>query len=88
MGKYYFHFHVFEPFQLFFCLQRVRVYFGGLFGGNQKELADTANLFFNENWRDILKEIKPSVAEAFGEVYLQFFNKIFSTKPYEEFFLP
>jgi Haemolymph juvenile hormone binding protein (JHBP) len=63
-----------------------RVNFEGLFGERQKELADTTNLFFNENWRDIFTEIKPAIAEGFGGLYSDIFDKIFSSVPYNELF--
>jgi hypothetical protein len=50
-------------------------------------LADTANLFFNENGKDIVNEMKFALAEGFGNVFLDIFNKIVSSRPYEEFFL-
>jgi Haemolymph juvenile hormone binding protein (JHBP) len=64
-----------------------RVNFEGLFGERQKELADTTNLFFNENWREIIKEIKPAVSEALAVLYSDIFDKVFGTIPYEELFL-
>lgn len=46
------------------------------------------NLFVNENWREILKELQPAVEEvlgvAFGEVAQQFLKRI----PYKDLYIP
>lgn len=65
----------------------LKVHFDGLFGGKQKELQDTTNSFFNENWREIEKEIHPAITESVGKIYENLFNKLFGAIPYEEMFL-
>lgn len=65
---------------------RVSIHFGNLFNGN-RELGDTTNSFFNENWRDILKEIKPAVASAVADIYETLINNVFSSIPYDDMFL-
>lgn len=62
------------------------IYFGNLFNGN-KELGATTNSFFNENWKDILKEIKPAVGDAIGSIYESLINNVFGSIPYDEMFL-
>jgi Haemolymph juvenile hormone binding protein (JHBP) len=60
-----------------------RVNFEGLFNGN-KALGDSTNLFFNENWRDILKELKPALGQSFGSIYTTLINSVFGNIPYDE----
>ncbi|KAG5676048.1 hypothetical protein PVAND_005902 [Polypedilum vanderplanki] len=62
-----------------------KIVFENLFNGN-KELSDTFNLFINDNWRDILKEIKPAMSESIAAVYKQIINNIFGNIPYDELF--
>ena len=44
------------------------------------------NTFMNENWREIMKEVGPAVAEALGEFIKQVLNNIFSLVPRDEVF--
>jgi hypothetical protein len=62
------------------------VKFSNLFNGN-KDLGDTTNAFFNGNWREIMKEIKPALSESISAVYQSLINNVFSLFPYEEMFL-
>lgn len=66
---------------------RVNIHFEGLFNGN-KELGDTTNQFFNENWKDILKEIRPSISDAFNSVFVALINNVFGNIPYDDLFIP
>lgn len=74
-----------EKSKLNFDLNRLFVNFENLFNGN-KELGDTTNNFFNENWKDILKEIKPAVSESVGQVFESLISNVFTSIPYEDFF--
>lgn len=56
-----------------------------LFNGD-KALGDNMNLFLNDNWSDILKELKPSVTAAFAEVFIKILNGAFQNIPYNEMF--
>jgi len=46
------------------------------------------NVFLNENWRELLIELKPAIEEVFGtafkEIGQQFFNRI----PLDQIILP
>jgi hypothetical protein len=39
-----------------------------LFNGD-KALGDNMNLFLNENWRELLKELQPAIEEVFGQAF-------------------
>lgn len=45
---------------------------------------DQMNTFINENWSDILEELKPSISRSFGEAFRQIANRIFSRVPFEK----
>lgn len=39
------------------------------------------NVFLNENWQEILKELKPAISKAFGEAFRSIGNSVFSRIP-------
>lgn len=45
------------------------------------------NLFLNENWEIILKELKPAVKEALSTILTNIINSVFEKLPYNEMFL-
>ncbi|BES96742.1 JHBP [Nesidiocoris tenuis] len=51
-----------------------------LFNGN-KALSDNMNLFINQNWQEILQELRPSISKAFGEGFRQVANQVFTRLP-------
>ena len=57
--------------------------FENLFNGD-KALGDNMNLFLNENWQDILKELKPSISEALSQIFAALINAVFGKVPYNE----
>ena len=59
--------------------------FSNLFNGD-KALGDNMNLFLNDNWQDILKELKPAITEAFAKVFMYVINGVFSHIPYDMLF--
>lgn len=75
-----------EKSKLNFEAKNIHVTFGNLFNGN-KELGDSTNAFFNENWKLILKEIKPAVSESISSVYQSLVNNVFANIPYAEMFV-
>jgi hypothetical protein len=81
-GKSYLHV---DKSKLDFEPASVQVKFENLFNGN-KELSDTTNEFFNSNWRDIMKELKPAISKAILEIYLSLINNVFNNIPYDEMF--
>lgn len=60
--------------------------FDHLFNGDQA-LSDSTNVFLNENWKDILRELKPVLTKAIGGIYKGIADPIFRKFPYEELFL-
>lgn len=60
--------------------------FDRLFNGDQA-LSDSTNIFLNENWMDILKELKPVLTKAIGGIFKAIADPIFIKFPYDELFL-
>lgn len=60
--------------------------FENLFNGD-KLLSDSTNQFLNENWGDILKELKPVLTKAISGIYKTVAEPIFSKFPYADLFL-
>lgn len=56
-----------------------------LFNGD-KALGDNMNLFLNENWQDIYRELRASITSAFGKVFHTVIGHVFTKYPYEDFF--
>lgn len=75
-----------ERFQLDFDTTRLHMNFENLFNGD-KALGDNMNVFLNENWRDILTELKPAITFAVEEILKGLINRIFMKVPYNEIFL-
>lgn len=69
-----------------FFFNRLHLYFENLFNGD-KLLGDNMNRFLNENWQDILNELKPSVVEAFASIISNIVNSVFSKVSYDDIFL-
>lgn len=64
-----------------------RMYFkiDNLFNGD-KALGDNMNLFLNENWPDIFKEIKGAIGSAFGKIFKRVISDVFTKHPYDKYF--
>lgn len=60
--------------------------FGNLFKGD-KALGDNTNKFLNENWQDILNELKANLFDAFGQVVESLINSVFSKIQYKDLFI-
>lgn len=60
--------------------------FENLFNGD-KVLSDTTNQFLNQNWKEILNELKPVLTKTIGDIYKAISEPIFMKFPYEEIFL-
>ncbi|KAJ9577445.1 hypothetical protein L9F63_005946 [Diploptera punctata] len=71
---------------LTFDPEKFQIHLENLFNGN-KLLGDNMNRFMNENWRDILKDVGPAVAEAVGEYIRLVLNSIYKSVPYEDVFI-
>ncbi|XP_052834760.1 circadian clock-controlled protein daywake [Drosophila gunungcola] len=61
-------------------IKQFRIKLENLFGGN-KDLEDTANTLFNENWRDFYEVLRPAVEQTVSGVLLDRFKKTFAYVP-------
>lgn len=75
-----------SKFKLNFDTSRLHIYFENLFNGD-KALSDNMNLFLNENWQDILNELKPSFQDAFSQIINSLINGIFAKVAYSDIYL-
>ncbi|XP_052866956.1 protein takeout-like [Anopheles cruzii] len=69
-----------------FDTSRFYMDFTNLFNGD-KALGDNMNVFLNENWQDILKELKPAIAAAFTKIFEAVVSNVFNKVPYSELYL-
>lgn len=74
-----------EDFKFTFDTTRLQIKLENLFNGN-KQLSDSMNVFLNENWADILGELKPAIQQAFGAAFGDISNRIFRKVPYHTIF--
>lgn len=63
----------------------VFIHLDNLFNGD-KLLGDNMNRFLNENWKDIIKEVAPAVADALTEVYRATIGAMADLVPFEYIF--
>lgn len=63
---------------------RLTMRFENLF--NDKQLSDTMNAFLNENWQEILNELRPSLSETISQILISIISGTFSRIPYNEIF--
>ncbi|KAJ1531411.1 hypothetical protein ONE63_000092 [Megalurothrips usitatus] len=75
-----------ENFKFSLDTTRLRMQLDNLFNGN-KELSTQMNKFLNENWSEILQELKPAIQDAFGSAFREITNRIFIKVPYDNLFL-
>ncbi|CAO1387006.1 unnamed protein product [Diamesa hyperborea] len=75
-----------DKFKLSFDTRRLYMSFENLFNGD-KALGDNMNLFLNDNWQDILKELKPSISEALSQIFAALINAVFNKVPYNEIWI-
>lgn len=72
-------------FKLNMKIKKFIVYFENLF--NDVKISKQLNIFFNENWEDIFKELKDPICRGIEghirDVYSEVFNKV----PYDDLFL-
>lgn len=66
-------------------VEKMYISLENLFNGN-KELSDQMNIFLNENWSDILKELMPAIEGALQAVVKEIGSRLFNKVAYEEFF--
>lgn len=61
--------------------------FENLFNGD-KALGETTNKFFNENWSDILNELKLVFRDTIGGIMKNVIGSVFAAFPYADYFVP
>ncbi|KAJ9577448.1 hypothetical protein L9F63_005949 [Diploptera punctata] len=66
--------------------EKMSINLENLFHGN-KLLGDNMNRFMNENWKEIIKDVGPGMADALGEYIRQVLNNIYSLVPVENSFI-
>ncbi|KAG5872978.1 hypothetical protein JTB14_017035 [Gonioctena quinquepunctata] len=69
-----------------FTIEMVSFYFDNLFNGDD-ELGANTNKLLNEEWKSVLDELKPAIAETIATVASSIVNGIFDKIPYK-FLLP
>ncbi|XP_069702790.1 protein takeout-like [Periplaneta americana] len=60
-------------------------HFDNLFNGN-KLLGESTNKALNENWKEFWEELRPSMEDTFGKVFVHISNVIFSKVPEKNLF--
>lgn len=75
-----------DGFSLNFETDNMKTHLTNLFNGDEA-LGDSMNHLLNENWREILKEVKPAITYAIDEILKSIVNRIFYKVPYYECFL-
>lgn len=76
----------FSGVKLDFTTSRMHIQLSNLFNGDQL-LSDTTNKFLNENWSDILNELKPVLKKAIGDIVNGVVGPFFGKFPYAQLFL-
>lgn len=59
--------------------------FTNLFNGNE-QLGMNMNKFINENWREILDDLKMTIVDGFGNVFSTIINHVLNNFSYLEMF--
>ncbi|KAK9505256.1 hypothetical protein O3M35_009347 [Rhynocoris fuscipes] len=70
-----------------FDVDHMEVNYDNLFSGDPV-LGETMNAFLNENWRDILAEMTPSVEASFSSFFERIARKVFDEIPIDLIALP
>lgn len=64
----------------------MHINFTNLFNGNE-QLGNNMNKFMNENWKEILDDLKGTIVDGFGNVFSTIINHVFSNFAYNEMFI-
>lgn len=70
--------------KLLFAANGLTMKFENLF--NDKQLSETMNVFLNENWQEILNELRPSLSETMSQILISIVSGPFNRIPYNDFF--
>ncbi|VVC25554.1 Haemolymph juvenile hormone binding [Cinara cedri] len=68
-----------------FVVKNMNIKLTNLFNGD-KALGDNMNLFLNENWRDVLNELLPSIEKVFGIAFKDAGQQFFKNIPENQIF--
>ncbi|KAK9503384.1 hypothetical protein O3M35_009945 [Rhynocoris fuscipes] len=79
-GKQYYEISMLD---LDFQTDKVQFQFDNLFNGD-KTLGNQVNVFINENWKDVINELKPAIIQAFTTAFKSMGNNLFSRVPANE----
>ncbi|XP_049286339.1 uncharacterized protein LOC125765363 [Anopheles funestus] len=79
-------FYQVDKFKVHFDTSRFYMDFSNLFNGD-KALGDNMNVFLNDNWQDILKELKPAISAAFTKIFEAVVTNVFNKVPYNELYM-
>ncbi|KAL5245198.1 hypothetical protein ACI65C_012608 [Semiaphis heraclei] len=63
----------------------VKLHFSNLFNGN-KQLGDQTNRFINNNWKDLMVEIRPLLEDTVSSIILGFIKPVFETLSVDDVF--
>ncbi|XP_046663477.1 protein takeout-like isoform X2 [Homalodisca vitripennis] len=69
--------------KLVFDTSRLYVRMENLFNG-EKVLGDAMHQFMDENWRDVVKELGPAIADAIGSIFTLILTNIASVVPFKD----
>ncbi|XP_025200179.1 protein takeout-like [Melanaphis sacchari] len=74
-----------ESMELKFSTSRLYIQLENLFNGDQV-LGNNMNMFMNQNWRDILKDLQPAFESALGMAFQSITRQFFHKIPYSKIF--
>lgn len=70
--------------KLVFKASGLKMNFENLF--SDKQLSDTMNVFLNENWIELLNELRPSLSETISQITVNVVSGTFARIPYNDIF--
>ncbi|XP_060517811.1 protein takeout-like isoform X2 [Cylas formicarius] len=73
-------FYNIKDFFVDFNIGKASLFFDNLFNG-EPQLGEAMNLFLNDNWKSVSKEIKPVLEDTIAKIFKKFSNKIFHKYP-------
>ncbi|XP_022179648.1 protein takeout-like [Myzus persicae] len=74
-----------ESLELKFSTSRLYIQLENLFNGDQL-LGNNMNMFMNQNWREILKDLQPAFESALGMAFQSVTHQFFHKVPYDKIF--
>ncbi|KAF4524416.1 hypothetical protein B566_EDAN009332 [Ephemera danica] len=74
-----------KNFKLTFETSRCHIQMDNLFNGD-KRLSDSMNAFLNENWREMVEDLGPTIGEALNQGFQQIILTILDQVPFDSFF--